>query len=61
MSVFTMEHIKQMKDFFLIRRNLIPFGSLIQINIKEISGQNMETCTYLVVAKVSVRGETLLD
>jgi hypothetical protein len=61
LSVFITAHIKQMKGIFLIHKNLIPFGFLTEINLQETTGQNMEKCTYLVVAKVSVRGEALLD
>jgi hypothetical protein len=44
-----------------MHRILIPFGFFMEINLQETTGPNMENCTYLVVAKVSVRGEALLD
>lgn len=58
---FITVHIKQTKGIFLMHRILVPFGFLMEINLQETTGPNIEKCTYLVMAKVSVRGEALLD
>ena len=54
--MLTTAHIKQMEGI-LTHKILVPFGFLMKINLPETTGQNTEECTYLLVAKVSVRGE----